>query len=606
MNAAMEHRGPDDEGTHVDEVSGFALGARRLSIIDTARGHQPMSNEDGTVWAVLNGEIYNHPALLERLRRRGHQLATSCDTEVLVHLYEDFGDDLVHALEGMYAFAIWDTNRQRLLIGRDRFGEKPLFYAEPRRGALIFASELRALLSEGSVSFELDAAALDRFFVFSYAPGPGSMVKGVRQLPPGCTLTWSVADPRVRLHRYWTPKVLPPTTVPSARELVAETRRLMETAVESRMISDVPLGVFLSGGVDSTLIAAIAARLSPGSIKTFSVGYGTGEMDEREEAAATARELGAEHRELVLGGDDLVACTSRVLRKLDQPIADPALIALSALSEFARQDVKVAVGGEGADELFAGYPRYRWLGRSEGIARLPALIPTMASRTLERLPSGVRARRLATVLRPSPTIERHLDWVTAGRRSMRPDVYGPVLRDAAAGTRIAEELGSLAGDHVGDAAGRHMLLDQRHWLPDDVLSKADRASMLASVELRTPYLHRGLVEFAATVPSSLHLRKGGKALLRAVLHAEMPTARASRPKRAFQVPLGDWLRGPLRPLLRSQLDGGSVFDKGLFDRRGIRSLGDEHERGARDNSGVLWPFLCLGLWLDSWGALNGG
>jgi asparagine synthase (glutamine-hydrolysing) len=606
MKAAMVHRGPDDEGTYAHERTGFALGARRLSIIDTAGGHQPLSNEDGTIWAVLNGEIYNHPALLERLRHRGHRVATSCDTEVLVHLYEDFGDALVHALEGMFAFAIWDAPRQRLLVGRDRFGEKPLFYAEPEPGALVFASELRALLSGTSKPFELAPAALDRFFVYGYAPGPGSMVKGVRQLPAGCTLTWSASQPRVELQRYWSPPLLAPTMVPPIRELVAEARRLLESAIQSRMIADVPLGVFLSGGVDSTLIAAIAARLSPGSIKTFSVGYAAGETDERAVAAATARDLGTEHHELVLDGDDLVSSTSRVLGALDQPIADPALVALYALSEFARRDVKVAVGGEGADELFGGYPRYRWLARSEWIARLPGLLPTAGARAVEQLPKDVRARRLATVLRPASTIERHLDWVTAGRRHLRAQLYGPALQPTLGGNELVEELSTLAQSNGGDVAARHMRLDQRHWLVDDVLSKADRASMLASLEMRTPYLSRELAEFAATVPAELHLRDGGKAVLRAVLREELAPSHQMRPKRAFQVPLGDWLRGPLRPLVASQLDHGRVFEEGLFDRGRLRSLAAEHEQGGRDNSAVLWPVLCLGMWLDSWAERNGG
>jgi asparagine synthase (glutamine-hydrolysing) len=371
------------------------------------------------------------------------------------------------------------------------------------------------------------------------------------------------------------------------------------------MISDVPLGVFLSGGVDSTLIAAIAARLSPGSIKTFSVGYGTGETDERAVAAATAGDLGTDHHELVLDGDDLLRSTSRVLGALDQPIADPALVALYALSEFARRDVKVAVGGEGADELFGGYPRYRWLARSEQIAKLPDLLSTAGARAVEQLPSNVRARRLATVLRPASTIERHLDWVTAGRRHLREGLYGPALRSRLGGNDLVEELGTLSHANGGDVAARHMVLDQRHWLVDDVLSKADRASMLASLEMRTPYLSRELAEFAATLPSDLHLRDGGKAVLRAVLREELPASRQTRPKRAFQVPLGDWLRGPLRPLVASQLDHGRIFDEGLFDREGLRSLAVEHEQGVHDHSAVLWPVLCMGMWLDSWAADNG-
>jgi asparagine synthase (glutamine-hydrolysing) len=599
MNAGLTHRGPDDSGTYTDSDAGVALGARRLSIIDPVGGHQPLSNEDGSVWAVMNGEIYNHPRLLERLRRRGHRLGTACDTEVLVHLYEDFGDALVHALEGMYAFAIWDARRRRLLLGRDRFGEKPLFYAEPEPGVLAFASELRPLLSGSAIPFELDRAALDRFFVYGYLPGPGTMVEGVRQLPAGTTLSWSAAEARVQLRRYWSPQ-LPSRAMPAPfEELVAETRALLETAVRSRLISDVPLGVFLSGGLDSTLIATIAARLEPGSIETFSVGYETGNVDERDIAAATARELRTEHHELVLEGAELHATAARLLSALDQPIADPALVALYALSSVARRRVKVAVGGEGADELFGGYPRYRWLARSESI-RLPAGIAAAGARALELMPLDGRARRLATVLRPASTVERHLEWVTSGRPRVRARIYGPALRETLERSDLVAQLAQLAIADGGDAAARHMLLDQQHWLVDDVLSKADRAGMLASLEIRTPYLHRELTEFAASVPARVHLQSGGKALLRAVLREELPSSRRKRAKRAFHVPLGDWLRGPLKPLLDAQLESGRVFAEGVFDRGAVRALAAAHDRGGQDHSQTLWPVLCLGEWLDSW------
>ena len=261
MNATMRHRGPDDEGVYIDHAAGAALGSRRLSIIDVAGGHQPLSNEDGSVWAVLNGEIYNHPALQEQLLRTGHRLGSGTDTEVLVHLYEDFGDALVHALEGMYAFAIWDTRRRRLLIGRDRFGEKPLFYAEREHGHLVFGSELTAVVATG-VPFELDPQAVDDFFVYGYVPSPRSIVGDVHQLLPGHTLSWTASSRVLEVRRYWSPTVIEPVVREPTSELVSETRRLLELSIRSRMIADVPLGVFLSGGVDSTLVAALAARSS--------------------------------------------------------------------------------------------------------------------------------------------------------------------------------------------------------------------------------------------------------------------------------------------------------------------------------------------------------
>ncbi|MDQ3093116.1 MAG: asparagine synthase (glutamine-hydrolyzing), partial [Actinomycetota bacterium] len=420
MNRALHHRGPDDEGVHIDGAAGLALGARRLSIIDVAGGHQPLSNEQGDVWAVLNGEIYNHPSLRRHLRERGHQLATGTDTEVLVHLYEEYGDDLVHALEGMFAFALWDERRRQLLLGRDRFGEKPLFYAE-RPGALSFASELSALCQGGDVDGDLSAASVDAFFVFGYVPGPDAILHGVRQLPPGHVLTWEPGAQQATVRAYWSPPSCEPRPAEPRPELVAETRRLLEGSVRSRMIADVPLGVFLSGGVDSTLIAALAAQHSTTPIKTFTVGYDVGEMNETSTARATAQALGADHHELVLTEGDVATRVPALLAGIDQPLADQALPALHAVAELARGEVTVTIGGEGADELFGGYPRYRWLDRAARLERhLPPHLGGPVVRALNASPLAGRARRLSYLLDGRPLLERHLDWVTERRRELRP------------------------------------------------------------------------------------------------------------------------------------------------------------------------------------------
>ena len=319
MNAAMVHRGPDDEGDYRDPSAHVALGARRLSVIDVEGGHQPLSNEDGSVWAALNGEIYNHPRLKTRLRAGGHRLATETDTEVLVHLYEDYGLDLVHALEGMFAFAVWDARRGTLVLARDRFGEKPLLYAE-RDGELAFASEATALLAGLGGDGELDPAAVDHFFVHGYSAGPESLLRDVRQLEPGHLLVWRRGKP-VELRRYWTPPAATAGAPAPMGELVAETGRLLDASVRSRMIADVPLGVFLSGGVDSTLVAALAARASSTPIKTFTVVYDVGDVSEVEGSRRTAQELGSDHHELLMTEAEVAARVPRVLSSLDQPLA---------------------------------------------------------------------------------------------------------------------------------------------------------------------------------------------------------------------------------------------------------------------------------------------
>ena len=598
MTAAMALRGPDDNGIYTDRRSGLSLGARRLSIIDVEGGHQPVSNEDGTVWAVLNGEVYNHRVLQQTLRERGHRFASDVDTEVLVHLYEEYGAAMVHALEGMYAFALWDGGKQELFLVRDRFGEKPLFYRE-RSGKLLFASELDALLVGMDEEAELEAAAVDAFFVFGYVPGPNSIVRGVKQLPPGHLLRWERRSRHSQVEPYWSPTASAPDSQEPFEELVAETGRLLERSVESRLISDVPLCVFLSGGLDSTLIAALAARASHRPVKTFTVGYDTGTVSETAQARRTAQELGTEHHELVLGQEQLLRRIPALLAGMDQPLADQALVSLHAIAEHARRDVTVAVGGEGADELFGGYPRYRWLSRSEQLARaLPSTVASGLSQLAARAPHP-RASRLSYVLRPGDALEAHLDWVTARRRRLRERLYGPALRRRIPHVGFAGDLADrMNGASDGKLIRRLMVLDQLHWLPDDVLVKADRAGMRVSLEVRTPYLNRELAEFAGMVAADTHVRGGGKTLLRAVLAKVAPEAAWRRRKTAFRVPAADWLRGPLAPLVERQVANGSAFAEGWFDRGEAASLLAEHRAGTRDRSAAIWPLLAFGLWLD--------
>jgi asparagine synthase (glutamine-hydrolysing) len=599
MNAAMVSRGPDDEGGYTDGSTGLSLGARRLSIIDVGGGHQPVSNEERTVWAVLNGELYNHPALRVMLRRRGHRFASRVDTEVLVHLYEEYGPSMVHALDGMYAFALWDSERDELLIARDRFGEKPLFFAE-RGDDLLFASELDALLAATNHELELDPASIDAFFVFGYVPGPASIVRGVKQLPPGHLLRWERRSRRLEVEQYWSPVSAPtPSGQEPFEELVAECGRLLEDSVRSRLISDVPLGVFLSGGLDSTLIAAVAAKASRNAIKTFTVGYDTGAVSETAMARRTAEQLGTEHHELVLTQEQLLGRVPALLASMDQPIADQALVSLHAIAEHARRDVTVAIGGEGADELFGGYPRYRWIWRSQQLdRRLPPSLAAGLARLATSAPHP-RAARLADVLRPGEALERQLDWVTAGRLELRDRLYGARLRGRMPSDCFVGDLASrLDGASSGPVLRQLMVLDQLHWLPDDVLAKADRAGMRVSLEVRTPFLNRELAEFAGTVPERTHVRDGGKALLRALLADVAPEVAWRRRKTAFRVPAANWLRGPLAPLVERQLADGSLFKEGWFDRREVATLVAEHAAATRDRSGAIWPLLALGLWLD--------
>lgn len=607
MCATLRHRGPDDEGVHCDARTGVSIGARRLAVMDIDGGHQPLSNEDGSVWAAFNGEIYNHPKLREDLRRRGHRFATNGDTEVLVHLYEEYGEAMVHALEGMFTFAVWDERRRRLLLARDRFGEKPLFLHE-HAGELLFASELTALLDVRPQLRELDADAIDAFFVFAYVPGPGTIVPGVRQLEPGHLLSWERDGAGVQERSWYSPPQRAVQRHESFASVAAEAKLLFEESVRTRLVADVPVGVFLSGGVDSTLVASVAAQQSSQQLKTFTVGYDTGAVNETERARAVAARLGSEHHEVTLTQADVAERAPLVLSRLDQPLGDRAVLPLHALSEFARPRVTVALGGEGADELFGGYPRYRWLERAR---RVQAAIPRAAVQPLGgllrhagRISSAARA---STRFAPTPVLERNVDWVTSERRHRREALYGPRLAELDRG-RVLRDVAARAGECNGGPAARWLMhLDQRHYLPDDVLVKTDRASMLVSLELRSVFLHAGLAELAGSLDTSLHLAGAGKALVHAMLpQGILPASRGGRyRKKAFRVPAAEWLRGPLAPAMRGQLEHGSIFEQGYFDRRAVGALVREHASGERDHSDQLWPILSLGLWADRFHGLDG-
>jgi asparagine synthase (glutamine-hydrolysing) len=517
---------------------------------------------------------------------------------VLVHLYEEYGDDMVHALEGMYALALWDRRRRRLLLARDRFGEKPLFYT--RLGsALVFASELTALCEGIPTRPDIDATAMEAYFILGYVPGPATMLAGVRQLAPGELLCWEHATDRLISSRYWRPVKPAATVSASVDELATETHRLLDTSVQSRMIADVPLGVLLSGGVDSTLVAALSASHSNCPIKTFTVGYEVEHVSETKAARRCAEVIGSDHREIVLSDADVAERVPRVLRAMDQPLADQALIPNHAVAELARGEVTVAIGGEGADEVFGGYPRYRWLTHAEKLHRVvPASAMSTAHAALCQLPLKGRLRRLRDLTAPCSALERNVQWVTEGRAGLSPSLFGPALAGGASRRVMRGGLASLLEtcSDVGVCDGL-MLLDQESWLPDDVLVKTDRASMMVSLEVRTPYLNRELTEFATSVPGDLHRRGGGKLLLRSVLAKVLPAA-AQRRKAGWLAPASEWLRGPLAPILDTQVRRGCLFSEGWFDRAQVAACVRQHAAGTHELSSPLWALLALGLWLD--------
>lgn len=586
MCGAIRHRGPDDEGRA--SLPGAALGMRRLSIIDVAGGSQPMTNEDGTVHVVFNGEIYNHRALRPELERRGHRFRTSSDTETLVHLYEDHGPRLADPLRGMFGFAIWDETRRRLVLGRDRLGQKPLYYWA-HGGGIAFASEVRSLLELPRFRAEVDAEAVASYLRLGYVADPLCIYRDVRKLPPGHVLVWDAATRTPSVEQYWSP--VRGEVAIGQIEAVSELRRLLADAVGSHLESEVPLGAFLSGGIDSSAVVAEMTRQVAGRVRTFSIGFDVEAFNEAPHAAAVARALGTEHTELIVH-PDADALIERVALGFDEPFADSSALPTYLVSELARRHVTVALSGDGGDELFAGYTRYaELLGRRE----LPPWARAALGPAARALPHSAYGRnRLIDLSRPldqryATTVAMPLAPTEGGvaRREL-PDADAPIdlpirtLMEAASGR---------------DFLTRLTLVDLQSYLPGDILTKVDRMSMAVSLEARVPLLDHPLVEFAVSLPSALKVRDGtGKWIFRKAIEGLVPESVFHRPKQGFAVPLAAWFRGDLRYRLDALVRPDAPV-MGYVDVQVIRRLRAEHLSGRRDHSSALWRVLVLDLWL---------
>jgi len=592
MVASLRHRGPDAVGYHVE--GRVALGVARLRIIDLATGDQPLANEDGAVQVVLNGEIYNFEALRDRLERMGHRFASRGDTEVIAHAWEEYGEACPEDLNGMFAFALWDRRRQTLFLARDRMGEKPLYYASPG-GWLVFGSELRAVLEHPAVSRELDPAAFVRYLTYDFVPDPHAIVRGVRKLPPAHAL--SAADGKVTTSQYWEIPYRPDARLDEAG-WTAEIAGALDEAVRSRLVSDVPLGCLLSGGIDSTAITATAVRFAP-AIRTFAVGYAERRHDERGWARRAAQALGTRHVDLLVGPADVADVLPRLGALLDEPIADMAFVPLYLLSRFARRSVTVALTGDGGDELFGGYPAMAaewWHG---AFARLPRAARSALAAV------GARAG-----MSPGPVGEflQGLGYSEAARNQALlgglPTVrQAPLLsadmRAAVAGVDPYEDVeAALAGCASDDPTARILHRYCKLYLAGQNLANADRASMAVGLELRAPFLDHRFVELVGRIPA--HLRLHGlrrlKRLLKRALADRLPPAILARGKQGFGVPLGSWFRGPLAAPLRAALAPARLRAAGLFDPRAVERLVAEHVTGRRDHTRILWSLLVFELW----------
>ena len=584
MGRVLVHRGPDGGGTHATGPLG--MGMRRLSIIDLAGGDQPMSNEDATIWIVFNGEIYNYRALAAELRARGHRFATASDTEVILHLYEEHGERCVEHLRGMFAFAIWDAPRRTLLLARDRLGIKPLYYAATPQG-LLFGSELKALLQSPWLSRRLDPAALVAYLRHGYVPDPRSILVGVLKLPPGHTLR--VEDGRAgEPRRYWqaTSFFREQGWEPEEDEAAGRLWSHLEDAVRSHMVSDVPVGAFLSGGLDSSTVVAIMARAASVPIKTFSVGFREDRYNELPYARLTAEWFGTEHHELLVEPGDLKVL-DELLGSFDEPFADSSAIPTYLVSRLAREHVKVVLSGDGGDELFAGYDRYRVDYHRRRLGVLGDLHLGGPLRALSAmLPVGAGRNTLHNL--SLPRVRRYLDTLSLFPDPALDELLGPTA------PRAANPLEAMVADDL-DPLSRLQDLDLKSYLPGDILTKVDRMSMANSLEARVPLLDHHLAEYACGIPSEMRMRGGAtKYLLKRALVGRVPAELLTRPKQGFGVPLESWFSGSMRGFFRDRLGDGRCLASVGIDQAGIRALQERFERtGRRDYCDRLWALVVL-------------
>lgn len=607
MISAIVHRGPDDSGTYLSP--GAAIGHRRLSIIDLTGGHQPLANEDGTVWIAFNGEIYNYRDLQKDLESRGHRFQTSSDTECIVHLYEEYGADCVQHLRGMFAFAIWDEKRKQLMLARDRIGQKPLFYRQ-ENGRLLFGSELKAILQVPGVPRTLSPTAVDRFLTYQYVPHPECILDGYNKLPPAHVALWQDGD--LKITRYWSPPYAEEPVDWPVTKWQSELRDALTEAVRLRMRSDVPLGAFLSGGIDSTIITGLMQQLSEKPVHSFSIGFPVKQFDETSFAREAAAHLGTDHHEMIVEPSALDSLP-KLIWHYDEPFADSSAIPMMALSEMTRQHVTVALSGDGGDELFAGYDRYRAVQLAARFDRLPrALRAICTSRLWQALPASVeqksfrrRVKRFLAAIGEPPE-RRYLTWISIFDQHRRDALYTDEFREQLHGHDAADVIvDAYAACENRDFVTRTTCVDVQTYLPCDILTKVDIASMSHSLECRSPFLDHRVVELAAQMPLSLKRRgKQGKTILTDTFADLVPSSIQRRKKMGFGVPLDHWFRDELKPLLHDMLLDSTALSRGYFREETIRSLIDEHTTRQWDHSYRLWSLLCFELWQRMY--LDGG
>lgn len=598
MNEAIRHRGPDDDGFYFSEGVGLAM--RRLSIIDLKGGQQPIHNQDRTAWIVFNGEIYNYRELRRQLEAAGHEFYTDSDTEAIIHAYDQYGTDCPKYLRGMFAFAIWDERNRSLFLARDRMGKKPLLYAQAG-GQLIFASEFSALLLHPDVSRDVDYEAIHHYLSFICVPAPLTAYRAIRKLEPGHWLLWQNGE--MKIERYWQLDFTRKSNL-SEQEAGERVIELLREAVRIRLMSEVPLGAFLSGGIDSSAVVALMGQESSERVKTFSIGFEEQDFSELHHARRVAERVGADHHEFIVRPNAMEVLPT-LIEHYGEPFADSSAIPSYYVSRETRRYVTVALNGDGGDECFAGYERYAAMNLAQRYTALPGVVREgVIGNVLRTIPGERpavlrRAKRFAEAASMTP-IDRYLRWVSAFTEDAKSSLYSEKFRHESNGWHSASILkpwfARANGAGIVDAT---LLTDTMTYLPNDLLVKMDIASMAVSLEARSPFLDHHLMEFAASLPQKYKLRGlTTKYLLKRVLKGLVPTENLTRSKMGFGVPIGHWFRGVMQSFLRETLLSDKASSRGLFKPEAVRGLLDQHVSHKQDHSHRLWSLLMLELWFD--------
>ncbi len=595
MCRVITHRGPDEQGTAISGRA--AMGMRRLSIIDLATGQQPIYNADDTKLIVFNGEIYNYRELKKDLESRGHRFRTNSDTETIIHAYDEYGEDCVQLLRGMFAFAIWDSRGQSLFLARDRVGKKPLFYTVTASGEFVFGSEMKVLLAHGGIPREIDHGALDAYLTFGYVPEELCIFKGVHKLEPGHFLIYKNGE--IRTEKYWDFDYSQPTLHEPEDEIAVDLLEKLREAVEVRLISEVPLGAFLSGGVDSSAIVGLMSQIMDQPVKTFSIGFNEDSFNELKYARVAAEHFQTDHHEFIVT-PDIVDVVDDLVWHFDEPFADSSALPTYMVSKLAREHVTVILSGDGGDELFAGYTRYVIERKRSGLDRLPLGVRKNLIRPLsEALPHSTPGKNYLFNI-SLDAAGRYIDSISHFNGPRKRKLYSEGARNKMNGSfALGENLyrriaASAASD---DQIDNLLYLDSKTYLPGDILTKVDRMSMASSLEARSPLLDHKLIEYVTRIPSHLKLKGNEtKYIFKKALEGFVPHEILHREKQGFGVPINEWINLQLKERIRADLSDRRTLERGYFDAKYIDLLLDEHARGRRDHSYPLWTLWMLELW----------